>query len=133
MPKAKRPRRKSGDTSAPAAGELVPQPHGGALRHGSLPGNTPGSGRPPSEVRAACRESFYARIPLLERIADGNGTDEQRISAIDKLGKYGLSGAVSADDVRERLRATLNEIRIALPEEQAKMLVERIKPHWMAA
>lgn len=35
---------------------MVPQPHGGALRSGSLPGNTPGTGRPPNAVRATFRE-----------------------------------------------------------------------------
>jgi hypothetical protein len=55
------------------------------------------------------RDSFYDRIPILEAIADNekDTSNEQRISAIDKLGKYGLSGSVSADDVRERLKATL--------------------------
>src|SRR5438552_3569816 len=55
-----------------SASRLVPQPHGGALRHGSQPGNAPGTGRPPSATRAALRRSLNERIPILEGIADGD-------------------------------------------------------------
>ena len=46
--------RKSVEKSGVKSGvPLVPQPHGGALRRGSEKGNTPGSGRPRDEWKAA--------------------------------------------------------------------------------
>ena len=49
-------------------GELRPQPHGGALRNGGT--NKGGSGRPPSEIRSACREHGYTQIANLGKLAD---------------------------------------------------------------
>ena len=43
----KAPAKKSGIKS----GEIVPQPHGGALRVGSKPGNKGGTGRPPAAFK----------------------------------------------------------------------------------
>lgn len=112
----------------------MPQPHGGALQPGAGGGPQPGSGRPPSVVRAASREAYYDRIPLLTQIADDTEqATADRLNAIKALGGFGLSGAVSADDVRARLQATLNEIRASLPTAQAEVLIARIKGHWMAA
>ena len=51
----------------------VPQPHGGVLVPGAGGGRQPGSGRPPSRIRHALRQSFEDRIRLLEEIADGAG------------------------------------------------------------
>src|SRR5215213_9855370 len=49
----------------------IPQPHGGALNAGGTPGNRGGRGYPPSEVRRIARDAFAARVPILERIAEG--------------------------------------------------------------
>lgn len=125
---------------APTMPSLIPQSHGGALLSGGVPGNA-GGGRPPSEVRAACRAAFHDRIPTLETIADDkDASPEVRISAINTFGKYGgLSGSVPIDDVRERLRAqipvivqvcALPEFREASPAAQAEMLVRNIRPVW---
>lgn len=78
----------------PEVGELVPQPHGGALQHGSKPGqNGPGvagPGRPPSAIREVCGQSFERSIPILEAIRDSaDARDSDRLKAIDLLGKYG--------------------------------------------
>ncbi|HWT46722.1 MAG TPA: hypothetical protein VN085_12185, partial [Vicinamibacterales bacterium] len=95
-------------------------------------GPQPGAGRPPSVVRAASRQAYDERIPILATIADDkNAEAKDRIAAIKALGAFGLSGAVSADDVRERLLATLTEIRAYLPMEQAEQLIARIRAHWM--
>ena len=127
----KKPKRKAGEKTG---SNLVRQPHGGAIHQGAPDRIVPGPGRPPSAVRAACREEFEKRIPVLCLIADDQDAPyEQRRLAVDSLGKHGLSGTISADDVRERLKATLQEVRSALPADQAEMLISRIKPHWMAA
>lgn len=70
---------------------LRPQPHGGALFHGGVPGHRGGTGRPPSAIRERCRGGFDRRIKVLEEIADDPSLPTRdRIRAIDVLGKYGL-------------------------------------------
>ena len=79
-----------------------------------------GPGRPPSEVRRVCRESFFSRIPVLEEIADGksvyvmaNAKDVdmdatlerlpsagERVRAVSELGKIGMGGHISLEDAR---------------------------------
>jgi hypothetical protein len=65
--------KKAGKKSGPKSGngQLVPQAHGGAIRRGSLPGNTPGTGAPPSLLRDKLRGSFAERTHIIEQIADG--------------------------------------------------------------
>lgn len=71
-------------------GELIPQEHGGALLPGGQPGQTPGTGRPPSAIRERCRGSFAERIPILEEIADDDDCKpSDRVKAMDVLAKYG--------------------------------------------
>lgn len=96
-------------TAGKSAGpDLVPQPHGGALLSGGVPGNKGGTGRPPSAIRRELRETFADLISHLQRIAAGEvvekvvmpGGEEteimrsasvaDRIRAMDLLAKYGL-------------------------------------------
>jgi len=55
---------------------------------GPKPG-APNAGRPPDAVRAACREAFADRVPMLAELAD-SGTPDVRLRALDMLGRYGL-------------------------------------------
>lgn len=119
-------------TVDPADNRLpVPQPHGGSIIPGGAPGNRGGMGAVPSVVRQRARDSFYKRVPVLEKIADSKKSkDSDRISAILGLGRIGLSGNVSVDDIRERLTETINVIRRALPLEQAETLINQIEMCW---
>ena len=75
----------------PRKGELVEQPHGGKIRRGSKKGNTPGTGRPASEIRARMRGSLDERIAIAEQIADNpQSSDSDRLKALDFLAKYGM-------------------------------------------
>jgi hypothetical protein len=76
------------------------------------------AGRPPDLIRRLCREAFADRIPVLTDIANGKAitvetvqaegkpaekkavlpTPEQRMKAIDLLGKYGLGTTISPMD-----------------------------------
>lgn len=76
------------------------------------------AGRPPDVIRRLCREGFASRIPALVSIANGDPvtiekvqtegkpaetrtvlpTPEQRMKAIDLLGKYGLGTTISPMD-----------------------------------
>jgi hypothetical protein len=135
---------------------LVVQEHGGALLAGGKPGNA-GGGRMPSIARAACLEAFENRIHILKDIADGvpiaplvvestgDGKDvpvptctlvpadvNERIKAIDLLGKYGLGAAkdISKDVVIERLQMTLDEIQKLVSAEQFDIISRAIQPIW---
>jgi len=137
---------------------MVSPLNGAVCPTGAHPGNTGGkkgrSGRPPALVRQACRDGFDARIPTLEAIADGaapltetcpkcghvGGTMflpvieiADRLSAIDKLGKYGLGergNAIDRDSVEESLRQQRTIIRDSLPKDAAAALLKRIAAVW---
>lgn len=112
---------------------LVPQPHGGALLGGGLPGHAGGGGRPSSVLRERLRGSFQERVKVLEEIADDPKADPQdRIRAIDMLAKYGLgvTRELSVDEVRDRLRETLAVIRRALPPHQTNEILAQLRQVW---
>lgn len=112
---------------------VVPQPHGGGLYTGGVPGNHGGPGRPPSVLRERLRGSFEQRVPVLEGIADDQKADPQdRIRAMDVMGKYGIGTLkeLSLDEVRERLRQTLQVIRQELSREVADTITERLRVVW---
>ena len=113
--------------------ELVPQKHGGALLAGGRPGNRGGSGRPSNALRERLRGSLDERVAVLEEIADNpDASDRDRIKAVDILGKYGLGTVreITVEDVRGRLRATLELLRDELDEDQADRLIGRLKGIW---
>ena len=109
---------------------LVPQPHGGALRVGN-PGNVGGAGRPPSEIREKLRGSFAQRIGIIEELADDKAVSpSDRLKALDMLGKYGLGKQVDADDVRGRLRSTLDLLERELGPDHYRRLYPLLKEIW---
>ena len=106
--------------TTPAVGELVPQAHGGALRHGGT--NKGGTGRPRSEVQQLLRGRLTdTAIEALRRIAesprvafveavcpecghrhtvecdDSPAGDSDRLRAADIVLKYG-TGTPSNED-----------------------------------
>ena len=125
---------KSPEKSPVQVGVLIPQPHGGALRHGAVPGtNSGGTGRPPSAIRERLRGSFDERVAVLEDIADSNAeSTADRIRAIDLLAKYGLGTLkeISTEDVAGRLRETIAIIRRRLPKSEADALLNEMRGVW---
>lgn len=151
---------KTTEDKTPAVGELVPQPHGGALRYGGT--NAGGPGRPSSAIRERLRGSFDERIQVLEEIADGKAfipilercpecgyqpggenaapleavkaapQVSDRLRSIDIMGKYSLDDRkeIKEEIVREKLRQTIAEIQAVLPPEQAETLIDRIEVFW---
>ena len=99
-----------------------------------MPGGTGAGGRPPSAVRAALREAFSDRVPLLEKIADDDEAPlAERLRAVSIMGDYSdikPKGGYNEDDVRSRLQLTLHLIRQELPEDEAEALVARLKGVW---
>ena len=121
------------ETTVPArveTGQLIPQPHGGALRNGGT--NRGGPGRPPSEIRAACRADFDALRGKLVAIARSRkAKDVDKVRAINVLGKYGLAETLSAADVNHALEQTVAEIVEFMGRDGAGGLLARIAPIWL--
>lgn len=115
----------------PPAVTLAPQPHGGRLKRGN-PGNVGSQGRPPSVVRARCRESFYDRINRLEGIADSSDAEHRDvIRAIDTLGRYGLTtGRLDVEEVRTRLARTIAKIEELADSVTAERLLTALDVIW---
>lgn len=129
----------SAETSAPLEAEqprkplppLVPQPHGGAIRRGGTPGNR--GGGVPSVLRARLRGSLKKRVRIAEQIADDpESLPVDRLRALDFLARYGLGllQELSVEQVRERVRRTLEAIWDALPAEQAAPIIDTLRRVW---
>lgn len=125
-------RRTAGDSGKEPG--KIPQPHGGALYAGGVPGNR-GGGRQPAAIRALFRDAAADRIALLREIADGKVEDastQDRLRALEILAKYGMGVVkeVSAENVRERVSLTLDVIRARCSPEQATAIINELKPVW---
>lgn len=140
------PKRKSSD-ERPAI-ELVPQPHGGAIRRGN-PGNSGGAGRPPAWYRQLARSEIdkHELVERLAKIASGeigeiveskDGREyceaplrEQR-GAIETLLKIGVgtSGMIAAEDVRKRIADTVDLLNEHLSDEAALPILEQMERIW---
>lgn len=94
----------------------TPAHGGGKLRVG----NPEATGRPPSAIRAAMRESLDKRIAIAEAIADDNDAHpNERLKALELLARYGLGHSdtvtskqrfASDEERRARLRELLDRI-----------------------
>ena len=92
----KKPTNTGTNTGAP-----IPQAHGGAIHAPGNPGNKGGPGRPPSEIRSACREHGYTQIENLGRLAEDlkagkiemSVTEQTRLS--EALNKYGVGTSIA--------------------------------------
>jgi len=115
MPRKPAPKQKADKKTGRKTGELVPQPHGGALLNGMAKNHVPGPGRPPSELRERLKGSLAERIKVVEEIADEiTHTPADRLRAIDLLAKYGLGTkeeiTLVSEDVRTRLERQVSLI-----------------------
>ncbi|GJG88711.1 hypothetical protein tb265_38920 [Gemmatimonadetes bacterium T265] len=114
----------------------VPQPHGGALAVQGTPGNQGGPGRPKNEVRAAALEGADEAIPVLRGIVLDAKLRTKRpavvVLAADKLLKYGLGTQkeVSIDEVKGRLRKTIDLARELLPPDLFRDFAARLHTVW---
>ena len=129
MAAAEKPNKQT--SGEPSVGQLVPQPHGGALLRGN-PALVPGPGRPASEVRKAARMAFDERIPTLAHIADTAEKTSDRIRAIEVLGKIGVGTLreMSTDEVQDKLRQTIAILDANLSPEVAERIYELMRPVW---
>ena len=110
---------------------LVPQLHGGAIRTGGNPGNKGGTGRPPSAIRARMREHLDSEV--LDSVMDEFEKGElDTLDVAEFLAKYGLGTMkeVSVENVRERLRLTLEVLRRELSAPQLRAIIPQIEGVW---
>jgi len=73
-------------------------------------------------------------VGVAEAIADDPTADPQdRLRALDLLARYGLGAAhaLSIEDARERLRATLALIQNRLPPVEAASLIRALREVWI--
>jgi hypothetical protein len=99
---AKRTERAPRKSPGKSPGALVVPSHGGGLiRRGSLPGNTPGTGRPPDELRARMRGSLDQRMHVAEEVLDDpRAAVADRLRALEFLAKYGLGTTTTTTDTK---------------------------------
>ena len=106
---AKKPKSVKKSESKPAPGSLVPAKNGGAIRHGSLPGNTPGTGRPPDAIRAAMRELGAVKgLPFLDEVLDGK-IPMQLVGTCPECGKESEMDSLWAKEFADRVRASVDQ------------------------
>jgi hypothetical protein len=122
--------------------ELIPQPHGGALRAGGTPGNR--GGRPPSRIRKRLASIVDEKgVDYIRRVLDGKVKDAKVsdvIMAFDKAAKYGIGveKELSQENVRERVRQTMEITTSHLPaliaslpaDDVANALFDLWEPIW---
>lgn len=87
------------------ARELVPQPHGGALRTGGNPGNR-GGGRLPSHVRLLAQRGLRESLPEIRAIAMGTkaGTrPADQVQAWRAMASVALGNTISSTELQTRL------------------------------
>lgn len=83
-------------------------------------------------IRAAAREKLDKRLNVLDTIArSGKSKDGDRIAAVRALADIGLNESMAVTDVRKALEETGAVIRQRLPEDDAELLIEAIRPIWL--
>lgn len=110
---------------------MIPQPHGGALKSGGNPGNVGGTGRPPSAIRARMRQHLDSDV-LKKVMAEFEAEKLPTLDVAEFLAKYGLGTMkeVSVENVRERLRLTLEVLRRELSAPQLRAIIPQIEGVW---
>ncbi len=117
MPKRSHPRRKPAAQTAAPAPDLVPQPHGGALLAGGIPGHPGAGGRPRNEWRELVRQAVKdaKALEVLKAIISGD---------IHELVGHDREGAPIYAETRNRDRIAAAELLIAYAEGRPPQKVE---------
>lgn len=116
--------------------EYVPQAHGGAILAGGKPGNAGGTGRPRNDAREKLANIVNGiGVEYVRKVLAGEeegATIQHRLDAFEKAAKFGVGAlkSVDEDDVRDRLRRTLEVITSRLPADAAEALLGEIEPIW---
>lgn len=131
--RGRNPKKTAGNSGTRTPGERIPQPHGGALLAGGVPGNAGGPGRPTKETRERLRELAESRFNILTEIADGEVRLNVR-EACEFCGKAPTRQSVAEQiSVRvpkpaDRLTAIATMLRFGLGERH-----ETISAEWVSS
>lgn len=131
--KQKKPRQRK-EVRAVAAPTKIAQPHGGALYAGGVPGHDGArAGRRRSDVKEMLLGGAAQAVPvLLAQLAGKNRSLAQ--NAADKLLKYGIGTHrdenLSREEVRDRMRATIEIIRRLAPLDLADDILHELREVW---
>lgn len=118
-------------TTVKTTGQLIPQPHGGALRNGGP--NVGGPGRPTSAVRELLDAEAPVAVRNLRRFsAKAEKAKDLRtaVAAEKAILDKAMEDGVPRGRVRRALRSTIDIIRAELDPETAERVLVRIAPHW---
>lgn len=120
------------ETPDETPGELVPQPHGGALYRGPAPGRKRSGGRTPSALRKLALKKGPKMLKVLEDIAlSKEAKDSDRATAAKEHLRIGMSGSMlPLAEVRRKLQATIIAAQTMLPEEHADNFVFELRRIW---
>lgn len=69
---------------AAKSAELIPQPHGGALLTGGVPGNKGGTGRPPDWLKALKREAASDAVVQVKEMLSRRELDADQLIKVGK-------------------------------------------------
>jgi hypothetical protein len=84
-------------------------------------------------VRAALRQAFADRLPILTDIADDAMlSPSERLRALEVLARHGLGTVteLGVDDVRDKLAATVASIRRNVAPDVAAPLLDELRAVW---
>lgn len=132
MAQKRRPRKK--ETAKTELPTKIVQPHGGALYAGGVRGHDgAGAGRRRSEVKEMLLGGAARAVPVLLTHLEGRDKALAQ-NAADKLLKYGLGphrdDNISQEDVRARMRATIEIIRRLTPMDLADEILGEMREVW---
>lgn len=120
-------------TEQTTVGELVPQPHGGALRNGGT--NKGGPGRTPNELRQLARQSMPRAIERATEILEADSDSGAIIRAGEFLSKLAVPSQseiieVKDDQLIQAMFKVLGEM--AQAKELTKEAIESFKTRFEA-
>ncbi|MEQ1821565.1 MAG: hypothetical protein ABL949_03560 [Fimbriimonadaceae bacterium] len=89
------------------SGQLVKQPHGGALLTGGVNGHKGGPGRPPSMIRTALLEKGWNALPEIEGIMKGESSTGQVVSPAQQVAAWKAMMELSLPKITEQFTANV--------------------------
>lgn len=120
--------RKSLTQKAGEKSGLVPQPHGGKIWQGAPANPVAGTGRPPSEIRAAMRKTLDEEV-LQDLTKKYVAKEIDALGFANFLAKYGMGEKTEmtmvSPEITERLQATVNLI-----SQHAPQLLTQLEEIW---
>ncbi|MEQ1823540.1 MAG: hypothetical protein ABL949_13600 [Fimbriimonadaceae bacterium] len=88
------------------SGQLVKQPHGGALLTGGVSGHRGAGGRPPNRIRMAILQEGWSVFPEIVKIARGESSTGQTVHPSQQISAWKAMMDLSLPKVVEECKVT---------------------------